>query len=657
MKSNLRLRKLCAIALAAAMSAGSLVSCNSGGGTSSSSGSSPESSASASEPASASSDDSSGGSDAPFVYATDAFSQKFNPFIYTTVYDGEVSSICVETVGDYTRNGSVIMEGLGDGTTEEYNGTEYNYQTLSNITVDQAEDSTTYTIELRQGVLFADGEEMNVDDLIFSMYALLDPSYTGTNTFASNDFTGLDAYLSGEAANVEGIQRVDDYTVTLTTDGYSVTTIYDIIGVPIAPMHYYGDESLYDYENNSFGFTFGDLSGVEGNLEPMGTGPYVFDRYENRVVYLDANANYWKGEPKIQQMQFKETDESDKAAAISTGTADFTSPSGSIATLTEIASYNPNGETTGEVATTFSYDNNGYGYVGMNAATMNVGGDPGSEASKNLRKGFGTLFAVYRDICCDSYYGDAAKVIQYPISDASWGAPKETDDGYALAYSVDVDGNPIYTSDMTDEQRFDAALQAAIGFFQAAGYTWDDATGTFTAAPEGAQMAYEVIIPANGGEDHPAYLLCEYVRSALETIGITLTINNPSDSNQMWTTIDARTHNMYTAAFSFGGSPDPDCYDRYYSGEIDSGNNNNAISDPTLDELLLNGRISADQSYRRAIYKEALDIVRDWAVEVPYYQRQNIYVYSTERVNVDTITPDITTFWDWQHDLEKLEMN
>ena len=657
MKSNLRLRKLCAIALAAAMSAGSLVSCNSGGGTSSSSGSSPESSASASEPASASSDDSSGGSDAPFVYATDAFSQKFNPFIYTTVYDGEVSSICVETVGDYTRNGSVIMEGLGDGTTEEYNGTEYNYQTLSNITVDQAEDSTTYTIELRQGVLFADGEEMNVDDLIFSMYALLDPSYTGTNTFASNDFTGLDAYLSGEAANVEGIQRVDDYTVTLTTDGYSVTTIYDIIGVPIAPLHYYGDESLYDYENNSFGFTFGDLSGVEGNLEPMGTGPYVFDRYENRVVYLDANANYWKGEPKIQQMQFKETDESDKAAAISTGTADFTSPSGSIATLTEIASYNPNGETTGEVATTFSYDNNGYGYVGMNAATMNVGGDPGSDASKNLRKGFATLFAVYRDICCDSYYGDAAKVIQYPISDASWGAPKETDDGYSLAYSVDVDGNPIYTSDMTDEQRFDAALQAAIGFFQAAGYTWDDATWTFTAAPEGAQMAYEVIIPANGGEDHPAYLLCEYVRSALETIGITLTINNPSDSNQMWTTIDARTHNMYTAAFSFGGSPDPDCYDRYYSGEIDSGNNNNAISDPTLDELLLNGRISADQSYRRAIYKEALDIVRDWAVEVPYYQRQNIYVYSTERVNVDTITPDITTFWDWQHDLEKLEMN
>ena len=32
------------------------------------------------------------------------------------------------------------------------------------------------------------------------------------------------------------------------------------------------------------------------------------------------------------------------------------------------------------------------------------------------------------------------------------------------------------------------ALQAAIGYLQAAGYTWDEATGTFTAAPEGASM-------------------------------------------------------------------------------------------------------------------------------------------------------------------------
>ena len=43
-------------------------------------------------------------------------------------------------------------------------------------------------------------------------------------------------------------------------------------------MHYYGDESLYDYENNSFGFPKGDLSGVkEKTGKPLGAGPYGSD--------------------------------------------------------------------------------------------------------------------------------------------------------------------------------------------------------------------------------------------------------------------------------------------------------------------------------------------------------------------------------------------
>lgn len=40
---------------------------------------------------------------------------------------------------------------------------------------------------------------------------------------------------------------------------------------------------------------------------------------------------------------------------------------------------------------------------------------------------------------------------------------------------------------------------------------------------------------------------------------------------------------------------------------------------------------------------------------MPIYQRQNAFVMSTERVNIDTVTPDITTFWDWMNDIELLE--
>ena len=39
----------------------------------------------------------------------------------------------------------------------------------------------------------------------------------------------------------------------------------------------------------------------------------------------------------------------------------------------------------------------------------------------------------------------------------------------------------IYTDDMTEQERYDAALQAAIGFFKAAGLNWDEASGKFVA--------------------------------------------------------------------------------------------------------------------------------------------------------------------------------
>ena len=63
------------------------------------------------------------------------------------------------------------------------------------------------------------------------------------------------------------------------------------------------------------------------------------------------------------------------------------------------------GETSGSVITVSTVDNRGYGYIGMNAEVMSVGGVKDSDASKNLRKAFGTIFSVYRDVAIDSYYG------------------------------------------------------------------------------------------------------------------------------------------------------------------------------------------------------------------------------------------------------------
>ena len=68
-------------------------------------------------------------------------------------------------------------------------------------------------------------------------------------------------------------------------------------------------------------------------------------------------------------------------------------------------------------------------------------------------------------------------------------------------------------------------------------------------------------------------------------------------------------------------------------------------------------RSSADQEYRKSVYKQCLDIILDWAVEIPVYQRQNCIIYSPERINADTFTKDVSTFYYWYKDIENIEMN
>lgn len=470
----------------------------------------------------------------------------------------------------------------------------------------------------------------------------------------------LDESLGGEGiANIAGITKVNDYQVTVVTEGYDATAVYSLGGIEVAPLHYYGDESKYDYENNKFGFDYGDLSTVRAKTtQPMGAGPYMFDRYENKIVYFNANPYYWKGEPKIASVQFMETQEADKISGVGTGTIDLTDPAFGTSAEDQISKYNSNGEITGDVISTSLVNNLGYGYVGLNADTMNVGGDPDSEASKNLRRAFATMIAVYRDVAVDSYFGESASVINYSISDTSWAAPKPGDEGYRIAFSTDVNGDDIYTSDMTAEDRYSAALDAALGFFEAAGYTVTD--GKLTAAPEGAKLEYEVIVPGQGAGNHPAFMLFTMVKEALAEIGMNLIINDPTDDNVLWNAMEANTHEMWCAAWS--ATIDPDMYQVYHSSNAlgnPGGTSTNYcnIEDADLDELIMLARKSDDQSYRKTTYKACLDIIIDWAVEVPFYQRQNCVIYSSERINVDTMTPDITTFYTWMSEIEKIEMN
>lgn len=457
---------------------------------------------------------------------------------------------------------------------------------------------------------------------------------------------------TGDSADyIEGIQRTGDYSLRVVATEVSANMVYSL-GVPIAPLHYYGDESKYDYDAHSFGFEKGDLSTVRSKTSmPLGAGPFTFKEYTNGTVYLDANDSYFLGRPKVDHLNFLETLEDDKVTGIKAGTIDIGDPSYSADVRSQITEYNGgNDALDGDVVTIKLYDFLGYGYIAMSADNVNVAGDPDSEASKDLRKAIATVLCAYRAEGIDSYYGDTATVINYPISSTSWAAPQVTDDGYQVAYSVDVDGNPIYTEGMSAQERYDAALQAALGYFEAAGYTVED--GKLTAAPEGAKLEYQVNIGANGSGDHPSFLLLKNSADALAKIGFTLNINDIATASELYQTYQSGVAEIWVAAW--GATVDPDMYQIYHSN---GSTNYYRIFDEDLDELIVSARQSTDQTYRKGLYKAAMEIVMDWAVEVPVYQRSECYIFSTERVNVDTLTPDMTPYWSWMAEVQNIEMN
>ena len=485
---------------------------------------------------------------------------------------------------------------------------------------------------------------------------------TPIENYASNKLISkygpLDPDMAGQRiTSIEGIKMLDDYTVEITVNGYSAPAIYDILGIVIAPMHYYGEASKWDPDNGKYGFDEGDLSHVMSVTEaPRGAGPYIFESFENKVVTFKSNPNYYKGQPKIPTVMFKETNSAEVATAVIKGEIDAGEMSAERTRFAEVQAANSNGELTGDVVSTVMVDMLGYGYIGMNASTMNVGGDPGSAQSKALRKAFGTLLAVYRDVSYDSYYGAAASVIQYPISNSSWAAPQASDYDYQQAFSTDAKGNNIYNANMTTDERYAAAKAAALTWFEAAGYKVEN--GKLVSAPAGAKLSYEAIIGGQGTGTHPSYMLLTMARDVLKDMGMELVINDPSDTTVLWNTLNSGKAEIWCAAWQTTIDPDM-YYDRHSAnipGRGGTDRNQCFIDDAQLDQLIMDARISDDPAFRKATYKRCLEIIMDWAVEIPAYQRKDCTIFATGSVNMDTLTPDITTFWSWMNDIEQLEM-
>ena len=761
-------KQVLALAMAVAMTAGLLAGCGS------SASSSAESVASSEATSEAAATDT-GSSDGTMVLADTGFEGKFSPFFAASSADQHVIDLTNIALLGADRKGEMILKGI-EGETREYNGTDYTYYGPADCEVTENADGTvTYAINMRDDLTFSDGTPITIDDVIFTLYVYLDPTYDGSTTLYSMPIAGLDDYRSsmttlskliGEAGEdntdntlftaeqqkafwdavndggvafaqeivdycvsagyaadsndvataaaawgydglaadatakdfflaiaenydwsfsgmeaesagsalsdlipadvyaysttgvatgadvdtVSGIVKTGDYSMTITTTELSNSMIYQL-QMPIASLDYYGDRSLYDYDNHSYGFKKGDLSKVRSvTSNPMGAGAYTFNKYSDGVIYLDANPSYYEGEPAAKHINMKETQEADKITGVQAGTIDISDPSYSLEAANQIATINGGDSSLdGSVITTRLMDFRGYGYIALNANNVKVGNDPASQESKDLRKAIMTVIAAYRDEGINSYYGDTATIINYPISNTSWAAPSVTDEGYKIAYSTDVDGNEIYTSDMSSDDKYAAALQAALGYFEAAGYTVEN--GQVTAAPAGAKMEYTINIGASGNGDHPSFQVLTNAAAALKTIGFTLTVNDLANASDLYSSYQSGVAEGWVAAWQ--STNDPDMYQLYDSN---GSTNYYQINDSDLDELIEAARQTTDQDSRKAMYKEAMEIILDWGVELPVYQRSEATIFSSERIDTATIPTDMTPYWTYQSEINKIAL-
>lgn len=134
-------------------------------------------------------------------------------------------------------------------------------------------DNTVLTFKLREGVKWADGEDFTADDVVFTW-----------NLFPT--FEGLGGNGARTAWNYIGaVEKVDDFTVQFIFNEINTLALFDIASQVIVPEHIWKDvEDPVTFTND----------------DPIGTGMFVLDRFEEQIYEMKANENYWQeGRPYI----------------------------------------------------------------------------------------------------------------------------------------------------------------------------------------------------------------------------------------------------------------------------------------------------------------------------------------------------------------------
>jgi peptide/nickel transport system substrate-binding protein len=245
---------------------------------------------------------------------------------------------------------------------------------------------TQYTVHIREGVTFSNGNPLTADDVLFT-FQLSKDAPNRAMTVSEVDF--------------EKTRAIDEYTIDLH------------LNIPIiGRMVRLGQVFITDAES---------YDPVDFSLHPVGTGPYVVTEYlVNSHVYMQALENYWGERPAIENIQFRVLNEaSQQVNALETKTVDVsTIPSSDIAYVEGLSGYDVKFYKTG----------------GCTQVLFNV-----NEASvfSSLEARYAVCHAIDRQAIADIVYDGYVDVADNPVSMATSDyEPRfgNLDDTYAIGY-------------------------------------------------------------------------------------------------------------------------------------------------------------------------------------------------------------------------------
>ena len=277
---------------------------------------------------------------------------------------------------------------------------------------DTSADGLTWTFHLHPGVTWSDGQDLTAEDVAYTYNRILD---------GGPEAATWGSYLRG----VDSVTASDPDTVVLTTK--KPNAILPLLPIPIIPEHIWKDVSEQDVKT----FANDPVNGTP----PVGSGPFrlVEGKGGGSIFRFEANPDYWKGAPHIDEVVFRVYKSEDPAiAALKTGEVDFAE---GISAVQVDALQGQDG------ITAINGDSPGFDQIAFNTGSVDLDtgapiGDP-NPAMLDAKFRYALGFAIDRDQLIQRVYQGAGQpgttIIPPAYSDFRWDPPAD------VAFTFDLD--------------------------------------------------------------------------------------------------------------------------------------------------------------------------------------------------------------------------